>query len=188
MAHCKVKLTKIWVTGVYVTCMLVFLTLKMSGHLGSFGTLFRRFVCNSKTAHRRAKRTKIWALRGACNMHVFFYLEHVNVIWGHSVHFSKNWAITQKWLVVERNRGKFGFRGIRSMNVGIFDLDQKQRIIEQNRRKFGFRLCIWHACWYFWPWICHLGSFGALCQKLAIIQKRLIVEWNRRKFGPRMCM
>ncbi len=25
-----------------------------------------------------------------------FYLEHVKVVWGHSVHFSENWAVTQK--------------------------------------------------------------------------------------------
>ncbi len=41
-------------------------------------------------------------LGGVCNMHVgIFYLEHVKVIWGHSVHFSKNWAVTQKRLIVE---------------------------------------------------------------------------------------
>ena len=31
------------------------------GHLGSFGAFFRKLCRNSKTAHRRAKRMKIWA-------------------------------------------------------------------------------------------------------------------------------
>ena len=35
-------------------------------------------------------------------MHVgIFDLEHVKVIWGHSVHFSENWVVTQKRLIVE---------------------------------------------------------------------------------------
>ena len=45
-------------------------------------------------------------------MHVgIFDLEHVKVIWGHLVHFSENWAVTQKRLIVERNGRKFGPRG-----------------------------------------------------------------------------
>ena len=54
--------------------------------------------------HRNAKRMKIWANGGVCNMHVgIFDLELVKVIWGHLVHFSENWAVTQKRLVLERN-------------------------------------------------------------------------------------
>ncbi len=39
-----------------------------------------------------------------------FDLEYVKVIWGHSVHFSENWAVTQKRLIVERNGRKFGLQ------------------------------------------------------------------------------
>ncbi len=35
-------------------------------------------------------------------MHVgIFDLEHVKVIWSHSVHFSEDWVITEKQLIVE---------------------------------------------------------------------------------------
>ncbi len=48
-------------------------------------------------------------LRGLCSMHVgIFNLDHVKVIWGHLVHFSKNWVVTQKRLIVERSEQKFG--------------------------------------------------------------------------------
>ena len=94
-------------------------------------------------AHRRAKQIENLALVGVCSIHVrIFDLEHVKVIWGHSVlffgnlglggvcsmhvvifdlehvkviwgffflvHFSVDWAVTQKWLTVERNGSKFG--------------------------------------------------------------------------------
>ncbi len=37
---------------------------------------------------------KILGLEGVCSMHGgMFYLQHVKVIWGYSVHFSENWAI-----------------------------------------------------------------------------------------------
>ncbi len=50
-------------------------------------------------------------------MHVgIFDLEHVKVIWGHSVHFSENWAVTQQLLIVERNGRKVGV-------YVIFDLE-----------------------------------------------------------------
>ena len=93
--------------------------------------------------HRRVKQIENLALVGVCNMHVgILNLEHVKVIWGHSVHFSENWAVTQKRLIVERNGWKFGPRG-----------------------------CIKYACWYFWPWTwtCqgHWGLFGGLFPKLA---------------------
>ena len=56
-------------------------------------------------AHRGAKRMKIWAP----GMHVIFIwilltLNMSRLFWGHSVHFSQNWALTEKWLIVERNR------------------------------------------------------------------------------------
>ncbi len=41
-------------------------------------------------------------LEGVCKMHVgVFDLEHVKVIWDHLVHFSENWAVTHKRLIVE---------------------------------------------------------------------------------------
>ena len=52
---------------------------------------------------------------------------HVKVIWSHSVHVSENWAVTQKPLIVERNRRKFRPRGC-SMHVGIFDLEHVKAI------------------------------------------------------------
>ncbi len=30
-------------------------------------------------------------------------LEHVKVIWGHSVHFPQNWPVNLKWLIIEQN-------------------------------------------------------------------------------------
>ena len=61
-------------------------------------TFFRILGRNSKTAHHRAKQFDNVALVGVCSMPVGnFDLEHVKVIWIHSVHFSKNWAVTQKW-------------------------------------------------------------------------------------------
>ena len=59
---------------------------------------------NLKTAHRRAEQIENLTFVGLCSIHVgIFYLEHVKIIWGHSVHFSINWALSQKWLIVERN-------------------------------------------------------------------------------------
>ncbi len=52
-------------------------------------------------------------------MHIgIFDLEHVKVILGHAVHFSQNWAITRKWLIVENGR-KFGPRGVCSMGHSV---------------------------------------------------------------------
>ncbi len=45
-------------------------------------------------------------------MHVsIFDFKHVKVIWGHSVHFSKNWAVTPKRLIVGQNGQQFGGGG-----------------------------------------------------------------------------
>ncbi len=52
------------------------------------------------------KWTKIW-ISGVyiCSMDVgIIDLEHVKIIWGHSVHFSKNWAVTQKQRNIKQNR------------------------------------------------------------------------------------
>ena len=59
---------------------------------------------NSKTAHRRAKRIKLWAsgVYVVC-VWVLLTLDMSSSFWGHLAHFSKNWAITRKWLIVERN-------------------------------------------------------------------------------------
>ncbi len=49
---------------------------------------------------------------GPCSMHVgIFDPEHAKVIWGNSVRISENWTVTQKRIIVERNRRKFGPRG-----------------------------------------------------------------------------
>ncbi len=102
-------------------------------------------------------------------MHVgIFDLEHVKVISGHLVHFSENWGVTQKRLVVEQKRRKFGPWGVCNMHVGILTLNisrlfgviqctflkigtvtQKQLMVERNRRKFARYGCMYHACWYF---------------------------------------
>ncbi len=76
------------------------------------------------------------------------------------MHFSENWAVTQKRL-----------------------------IIEQNGRKFGPRGCMWHACWYFLPWTCqgHFGSFSALFPKLARNSKTAHRRAKETKFfAPRV--
>ncbi len=55
-------------------------------------------------------------------MHVgVFDLEHVKVIWGHSVHFSEKWAVAQKRLIGER-KTKIWTSGLCRMHVSIFDL------------------------------------------------------------------
>ena len=41
----------------------------------------------------------------------YFDIECVRSFWGHSVNFSQNWTVTQKWLIVERNGQKFGPQG-----------------------------------------------------------------------------
>ncbi len=97
MAYRRTKWTKIWPRGVYVAFMLVFLTLNMLGHFGSFLALFQKLARNSKTGHRRAKRMKIWAsgVSVTC-MLVFFTLNmsiSFGVIWRS---FLKNWPVSQK--------------------------------------------------------------------------------------------
>ena len=102
-------------------------------------------------------------------MHVcIFDLEQVKVIWGHSVHFSKNRAVTQKRLVVDKTDGNLGLWDAYNMSVGIFDLEdvkvswghsvhfsenravtQKQLVVERNGGKFVPRGCILYACWSF---------------------------------------
>ena len=58
---------------------------------------FRKLGRNSKMAHRRVKQIENLAAPGVCSMDVgIFYLEHVKLIWGHLVHFSENWAVSQK--------------------------------------------------------------------------------------------
>ena len=50
-------------------------------------------------------------------MHVgIFYFDHVKVIWGHSVHCSKNWAVRER----DEN---LDLRGVWRMHVGNFDLE-----------------------------------------------------------------
>ncbi len=42
----------------------------------------------------RSKTDKNLGLGGVCSMRVgIFDLEHVKVIWGHSLYFSENWAV-----------------------------------------------------------------------------------------------
>ena len=72
-----------------------------------------------KTAHRRAKRTKLWVsgVYVTCMLYVVILnLEHAKVILGHSVHYSVNWPVPQKKkkkkrLIIERKGRKFGPRG-----------------------------------------------------------------------------
>ncbi len=95
-----------WASWVYLTCMLVFFTLNMSSSVVVIRCTFWKKGCNSKTAHRRTKRTKIWAsVVRVRSMHVgIFYVENVKVIWGYSMHCSENWKKSQERLIVERNR------------------------------------------------------------------------------------
>ncbi len=56
-------------------------------------------------------------------MHVCsFDLEHVKVIWGHSVHFSENWVATQKRLIVSETDENLGLGGVCIMHVDILTL------------------------------------------------------------------
>ncbi len=70
--------------GVYVACVLVFLTLNLSRSLMVIWCMFRKKGANSKTAHCRVKRMKIW---GVCSMPLFLPL--FIVIWGHLMYFSE---------------------------------------------------------------------------------------------------
>ena len=78
-----------------MACLLGFLTL--TGLLRSFGALFRKKGRNSKTGYRRVKQDENVGLGSVCITHGgIFYLEHVKIIWGHSVHFSKHLTVTEK--------------------------------------------------------------------------------------------
>ncbi len=61
-AHCRGNLG----LNLYAACMLVFFTLAMSRSFGVIRCTFPKLGCNSKVAHRKAKRTKIWGLGIAC--------------------------------------------------------------------------------------------------------------------------
>ncbi len=78
-------------------------------------------------AHRRLKQIENSALVGVCSsIHVgIFDLDHVKVIWGHPVHFSKNWPVNRKWLTMERMDENLCFREgcVYNMHVGTFDLE-----------------------------------------------------------------
>ena len=81
-ARSRTKLMKISASGVYVACMLVFLTLNnYQAHLG----------CTfPKTGAVKPKKRLIMGLVGVSNMHVgIFYLEHVKLSCGHTLHFSE---------------------------------------------------------------------------------------------------
>ncbi len=74
---------KIWASGVYVACILIFLTLNMSRS-------FQVIRCT----------------------------------------FLKKGGITQKWFIIERNRWKFGFRGLCCMRMCTFNLEHVKVIFE----------------------------------------------------------
>ncbi len=118
------------------------------------------------------KQTKIWAswMYVACSS--VPTLNKSRSFLGHSVHYSQNWAITWKRLIIEWNRRKFGPRGYTYV-VCIFvflplnSIIQKRFTVERNWRKFG-SWGVYPACiWYLWPWTYqgHLGLFGALFWK-----------------------
>ncbi len=103
-AHRRAKRTTISALGVYVACMLVFLTLNMSRLFGVIRCTFPKIGPLLKMVHRRVKWTKFWALGvyvALCCC--FFHLEHIKVVWGPSVHFASQNGVTQKRLIVERN-------------------------------------------------------------------------------------
>ena len=70
--------------------------------------------------------------------------------WGHSMHFSPIWLMTQKLIVVERNGRKFEPRDVYSMHISILTLNMSR----------SFR------------------SLGVLFRKGGVTRKRLIVERN----------
>ncbi len=129
MAHHKAKRTKIWASGVFVVCMLVFLTLNILRSFGVIRCTFPNKSCNSRTAHRRAKGTKIWAMgRGVyitC-MLVFLTLNSKGHLGqghlGHSVHFSKKLGRDSKmahYCRVKKTKN-LDIRGVWRMHVGIY--------------------------------------------------------------------
>ncbi len=137
-----------------VTCMLYVVILNLEpakviwGHSVHYSVNWP--VTKKKTAYRRTKGTKIWAsgVYVTCMFFFFFifffYLEHVTVMLDHLEHFSENWAVTQKRLIVERNGQTFGPWGVYNMHVGIFYLEHAKviwghsvhffRLVERNGR------------------------------------------------------
>ncbi len=131
------------------------------GHLGSFGAHVWKVGRKSKTAHCRAKRTKILAS---------------------GVYVTCCWYL---WLwTCQCHLGSFGalFR-----NVARNSKTACRRV--KQGRKFGPQGCMYHAYWYFCPWTCqgHLGSFGALFQKLGRNSKTAYRRAKRTKIGVIQC-
>ena len=97
MAHCEVKWAKGWTPGVVCDILLDTFDLQLVKVI--LWSIFPELSCNAKTADRRAKRMKIWAL-GA-------YVLRTSVLWpwicqGHwsvGAIFS-NWTITWKLLTI----------------------------------------------------------------------------------------
>ncbi len=69
--------------------------------------------------------------------------------WSHLVHFSQNWVVAQKWLIVEQNGWIFGPQGVYAARIN----------------------------WYYWCTIIpyYLAHFS---EKRGITRRQLIVEWN----------
>ncbi len=59
----------------------------------------------------------------ACMLVFVFTLNMLRSFGGHWVHFSEKWALTQKWLIVERNGQKWASGGVYSMHDDIFYLE-----------------------------------------------------------------
>ncbi len=65
---------------------------------------FRKLARNSKNGSSYSETDENLGLGRVYTMNVdIFAVERVKVIWGHSVHFSESWAVSQIRLIVERN-------------------------------------------------------------------------------------
>ena len=73
--------------------------------LGSFHALFSKLGHNSKMAHCRVKQTK-YGLQDHMTFTKCLSMGTLSsnmsrAFWGPSVHFSRNWSATQRWLTVD---------------------------------------------------------------------------------------
>ncbi len=92
----RVKWKTIWTSLVYVVCIWVPLTLNLSGSFWSCSVHF------PQTGNVRERNWQKFGSGGGNDRHMNTSdLEHVKVIWGHSVKFFENWTLTQKSLFIE---------------------------------------------------------------------------------------
>ncbi len=120
----RVKQTKIWASGIYDVCTWVLLTPKLPmSSIWRFSVQFSpNWVILQKRLIVESNECKLNWPAGTYDVigHLNGYLWPLKLsrsFWRFSLYFSPNWALPQKWLLVDLNRQKL------SMHVDIFDLE-----------------------------------------------------------------